>query len=436
MAQSCKDHEWFPEHRNVGRHQSDAKLDMAQLPVSGSGFQSLLKNRPFLLLWGGQILSQVADKVFFVLMIALLEKYDASAMRSVLLIAVTLPAILFGSAAGIVVDRFSKKKILVFTNLLRGLLTLVIPVFPKLFSVLLVIAFTESVLTQFFAPAEQAAIPLLVQRQNLLSANALFTITMMGSLIVGFAIGEPLLTWAEQFGLYGPEILTGVGYIAATALLSLLPAINEEETQPQTSLRPWEDFQIGLKYLRSNRLVSTALVQLTILYSVFAALTILAIYLAPKIGLKSTQFGFLLAATGLGMLFGAAILGQWGAKFHHKPLPLIGFCVIGAVLGVFTALRSIGLSLGLCVVLGIGAALIGVPMQTLIQEHTPESMRGKIFGFQNNVVNIALSLPLAITEPLILRLGLNWVLFGMSAIAILGGVWAWQRSRKTLGDVI
>lgn len=409
---------------------------MAQLPLTGSGFQSLLKNRPFMILWGGQILSQVADKVFFVLMIALLEKYEAGAMRSVLLMAVTLPAILLGSAAGIVVDRFSKKKVLIWTNLLRGLLTLAIPLFPKLFSVLLVVAFSESILTQFFAPAEQAAIPLLVKRQNLLSANALFTATMMGSLIVGFAIGEPLFSWTEQFGTHAPEVLTGAGYIAATVFFSFLPEVDEPEVQTQTVLRPWQDFRVSQKYLRSNHLVSTALVQLTILYSIFAALTILAIYLAENIGLKSTQFGFLLAATGLGMLFGAGILGQWGSKFHHKPLPLIGFCIMGAVLALLGALRNIGLSLGLCVGLGIGASLIGVPMQTLIQEHTPEAMRGKIFGFQNNIVNIALSAPLAITEPLILRFGLNWVLFGMSAIAILGGIWAWQRTQKTLEDAI
>jgi MFS family permease len=70
------------------------------------------------------------------------------------------------------------------------------------------------------------------------------------------------------------------------------------------------------------------MVQLTILYSVFAALTVLAIDLVKEIGLKSTQFGFLLAAAGVGMVFGAAILGHWGDRFHHKPLPLIGFLIM------------------------------------------------------------------------------------------------------------
>jgi hypothetical protein len=81
--------------------------------------------------------------------------------------------------------------------------------------VLLVIGFLESVLTQFFAPAEQAAIPLLVPREGLMSANALFTTTMMGSLIVGFAIGDPVLSLAKSGGRFGQEILLGGLYILA-----------------------------------------------------------------------------------------------------------------------------------------------------------------------------------------------------------------------------
>jgi MFS family permease len=412
-------------------------------PTNDSGFKALLKNRPFLSLWSGQILSQIADKVFFVLLIALLEvllkNFEAdptfaNSMRSTLMLTITLPAILFGSIAGIVVDRFSKKQILVNCNFIRALLTLAIPLLPQRFVVLLTLSFIESVLTQFFAPAEQAAIPLLVDRKDLISANALFTTTIMGSLIVGFAIGEPLLTWAKGFGPHGPELLIGLVYLCATLLLNSMPD-REEGLSVRNEAHPWSDFKAGLKYLRQERSVSSALIQLTILYSVFAALMVLAIDLAEKIGLKPTQFGFLLAAAGVGMVFGAGLLGHWGSKLHHQPLPLIGFLTIGAVLGVFSFIQSLWLTLTLCILLGIGAAFIGVPMQTLVQEQTPEAMRGKVFGFQNNLVNIALSLPLAVAGPLA-DWNLRWTLLGMSILVALGGSWAWRRSRQVLQDAI
>lgn len=412
-------------------------------PASGNGFHALLKNRPFLALWTGQVLSQVADKVFFILLIALLDNYPPlpgfhNSMRSAIMIAFTLPAILFGSAAGIFVDRFSKKQILVASNLVRGLLTLAIPWLPKEFLILLLITFAISTVTQFFAPAEQSAIPLLVRRENLMSANALFTTTMMGALIVGFAVGEPLLSLARTWGKdYGQEILVGGLYLLAAGVMQLIQfkekTLNAGET---ATVHPWSDLKAGLSYLKKNRLVWNAMLQMTVLYSVFAALTVLAIDLAADIGLKPTQFGFLLAAAGVGMVFGAAILGHWGDRFHHKPLPLIGFLSMAFVLGMFSFTKDLPLGLGLSALLGLGASMIGVPMQTLIQQQTPESMRGKVFGFQNNAVNIALSAPLAITGPLTDAIGLRSVLLGMSVVVSLVGVWAWYNTRRVLQDVI
>jgi predicted MFS family arabinose efflux permease len=409
------------------------------------GFGVLLRNRGFMLLWIGQLLSQLADKVFFVLMIALLENYPPPAgltensMYSALMVVFTVPAILFGSAGGVFVDRFPKKLIMVGSDVVRGLLTLLIPFLPREFLILLILTFAISSVTQFFAPAEQAVIPLLVRRENLMAANALFSSTMMGALIVGFAIGEPMLSWAKHSlgPEYGQELVVAVLYLSSAGMMQ---PINFKDNRTigdqEVAIHPWADFKQGLRYLKRNRLVLNAMLQLVTLYCVFAALVVLAIQLAAEFGLKEKQFGFFLAAAGVGMVVGAAILGHWGDKFHHKPLPLIGFLMMAVVLGTFTFVHKLSLALVLCAVLGIGAALIGVPMQTLIQQQTPPSMLGKVFGFQNHAINIALSAPLAITGPITDALGLRTVLVGMSVIVAVIGVWAWQNTRKVLQDVI
>ncbi|MBN3876700.1 MULTISPECIES: MFS transporter [unclassified Nostoc] len=410
-----------------------------------NGFGALLKNRGFMLLWIGQLLSQLADKVFFVLLIALLENYPPlpglaqNSMYSTLMLSFTIPAILFGSAGGIFVDRLPKKLIMVGSDVVRGILTLCLPLLPRHFLILLILTFAISTVTQFFAPAEQAAIPLLVKRENLLAANALFTSTMMGALIVGFAIGEPILSLAKSWmgEEYGQEIVVGGLYILSAAIMQ---PIKFKEDKPhrehQASNHPWAEFTESLRYLKKNPLILNAMLQLTTLYCVFAALTVLTIRLAEEFGLKEKQFGFFLAAAGVGMVFGAAILGHWGDKLHHKPLPLIGFLMMALVLGVFTFTHNLLLALGLCAFLGIGAALIGVPMQTLIQQQTPPTMHGKVFGFQNHAVNIALALPLAITGPLTDVLGLRFILVGMSIVVVVVGVWAWKNTRNVLQDVI
>ncbi len=101
--------------------------------VKQQGFLPVLKNPNFLALWGGQVFSQLADKVYLVLMIALINtQFQASNQSisgwvSVLMMAFTIPAVLFGSVAGVFVDRWSKKTVLVATNIWRGILVLSIP---------------------------------------------------------------------------------------------------------------------------------------------------------------------------------------------------------------------------------------------------------------------------------------------------------------------
>ena len=395
-----------------------------------------------MVMWFGQLLSQVSDKVCFVLLISLLDYYQSPAalensMRSALMVAFTLPAIFFGSAAGIFVDRVPKKQLLIGADLVRAVLMLLILLLPKQFVLLLVITFLLSSMAQFSAPAEQAAIPLLVRPENLMSANALFTTTMMGSLIVGFAIGEPVLYIVKTWGGENSQaIFVSLCYLVA-GLSSVFIEIKEKNIKDNTvAIHPWHDFREGLRYLWKNRRVKNAMLQLTILYSVFAALTVLAFNLAERIGLKSRHFGFLLAAAGIGVVFGAGVLGHWGDRFHHKPLPLVGFVSMAFVLAVFTLTKNMWLGLGLSGLLGLAASLIGVPMQTVIHTSTEETMRGKVFGFQNNVVNIALSVPLAIAGPLTDRLGLTAVLVGMSLVVAVAGIWTWHNTGKVLQDVI
>jgi len=247
-------------------------------PAPRSGFLTVLLNRPFMVLFCGQLVSQIADKVFFVLLISLPYSYQsspawASSMPSALTKAFTLSAILLGSVAGIAVDRFPKKYVMIAADVICGVLMLLIPVLPKQLFMLWAIEFLISSMKQFLYPAEQAAIPLLVQRSNLMSANALLMAAMMVSLIVSFAIGQPLLSWVTNWAGESSQGFFIAGLYLAAALIRLFVRIQETRSSRHLlSIHPWRDFQEGLGYLWNNRLVRNAIVQKTILYSAFAAI--------------------------------------------------------------------------------------------------------------------------------------------------------------------
>lgn len=135
-----------------------------------------LLNKPFILLWLAQVSSQLAFNMLnFIFIIFAYEKTLSNTAVSGIVISFTLPALFFGMLAGVYVDRRNKKSVLLFSNLLRGLLTLAL-YFTKdvLFSVFL-ISFLTSGITQFFIPAEAATIPRLVGKKRLVGANSLFT---------------------------------------------------------------------------------------------------------------------------------------------------------------------------------------------------------------------------------------------------------------------
>ena len=419
------------------------------------GLKPVFRNRNFLALWSGQVFSQIADKIYLVLMIAIISTrfkspdQTISAWVSAIMIAFTIPAVLFGSLAGVYVDRWRKKPVLVITNVARGLLVVVLPValwltqgwqiagLPVGFYILLVVTFLVSTLTQFFAPAEQAVIPLIVKERNLLPANSLYTTTMMASVIVGFAVGEPLLAIADQWlapidqgtGV-GKSVLVGVSYAIAGVILLLMTT--QETKISSEPARPWADIKDGLAYLKKQAQVRSALIQLVVLFSVFAALAVLAVRLAEVIPtISSSQFGFLLAAGGVGLAIGAVAIGQFGQRFSRAQLSLTGSLGMAATLaGLSISPAQLLPSLLLISGLGFFGAMVGIPMQTTIQEKTPEDMRGKVFGLQNNVVNIALSLPLALAGIAETFLGLRTVFGCLAGIVAIGGVFTWVLFRE------
>jgi predicted MFS family arabinose efflux permease len=442
------------------------------------GFAPVLKNPRFLILWGGQIFSQLADKFYLVLMISLIATHFQNANQSIsgwvsaIMIANTIPAVLVGSIAGVYVDRWLKREVLVISNLLRGFFVLAVPPLlwltngkslglplgwlpdslrnwyhrpqgefnlPVGFLVLLSVTFFVSTLTQFFAPAEQSTLALIVKRRHLLPANSLNTLTTMSVLIVGFAIGEPILALADSwFGTragywdIGKVAVVGGFYLIAGIILILLRTNEKYLVRTEEHPHVLDDIRDGIRYLNENHKVRNALIQLVILFSIFAALSVLAVSMAEQLpGLKASQFGFLLASCGAGMAIGAISLGYWGQRFSNTRLSLLGSIgMAGALFGLAFATKNLVMAFAMTAILGLFAALVGVPMQTTLQADTPPEMRGKVFGLENNAVNIALSLPLAVAGVAETQFGLRPVLLSLAVMAIVGGAFTWYVFRN------
>src|SRR5207248_9486679 len=184
--------------------------------------RGLLRNRAFLAIWGAQILSQVAaNAVTSALIILVAEITHSNTSSSLLILLAVLPAVLFGLAGGVIVDRTDKRLVLVVTNTLRAATIIPLLLFGTSLTVAYLVNFMVATVTIFFVPAESATLPAIVPKRNLLVANSLFTFTFNGAFLVGFIILAPIVV-----SLYGYEILWVViafMFAAASILCVTLP---------------------------------------------------------------------------------------------------------------------------------------------------------------------------------------------------------------------
>ncbi|MDZ4835509.1 MAG: MFS transporter [Candidatus Melainabacteria bacterium] len=404
-------------------------------PEVRHGYSAVLHNVHFMSLWIAQIVSQFADRAVFVLFVAVLTTIQnstiaghyvgAAQITSFLYVAFTIPAIILSPIAGVYVDRWSNKAVLVGSNIARGLFVALIPIplIQRSPVAALCLAFMLSIGSQFFAPAEAAAIPRLVKKKDLYFANSLFFTTMMVALGFGFAVGDPIIA---QTGIGKAPYAVAGGFFLAAILLLFVPdsKVVEGEREPW-----WEELRFGLAYIATSRIVFRAICKITILFSTIITLNIIAVGLAQQVlDLKPQQFGYVVAAAGLGMGLGNFVVAQYFAKARPSLLAYKGFISLGffmSVLGslgfiktfapiylgvpVFTfqgLMLSIPLIIAVCI--GASCAMVAVPTYAALQAAVPEELRGKVFGAQNTAMSFASTIPV--------------ILVGVAADNLPGGV--------------
>ncbi|MGH7246136.1 MAG: MFS transporter, partial [Candidatus Levyibacteriota bacterium] len=153
-----------------------------------------LNVRPFLFLWLSEVFSQVAMNMLnFILLIVVFSLTNSNTAVSGIVLSFTVPAIIFGILAGVYVDRWNKKFVLLATNGIRAVLLLLLAFFHNNLFAVYTFSALVSVATQFFIPAESPMIPLLVKKETLLSANALFGMAIYGSILVAYALSGPFI---------------------------------------------------------------------------------------------------------------------------------------------------------------------------------------------------------------------------------------------------
>jgi MFS family permease len=421
-----------------------------------TGFRSLLDQRDFQLIWFAQVGAQLADKfLMFSLIILAYHLSRGSTPVAITLLAYTVPAVAIAPLAGVFADRFDRKTIMVTTNLVRAVLVMLIPLaslVPALrhdYVHLLVITFAFAAVGQLFSPAEAAAIPSVVPREALITANSMVLATMVVTLVVGGTLA-PIVS---RIDIYAPYWCASVLFVVGGGLIGLarIPRPDPSANGRPEKRHPFSQVVVELK--EGFRELATSPVLLLSFYQValavlvmFMMFTLAPAYVSQVLGIEAQDSYVILLPATIGALVAAGVLGQLGRNLSPPTVLVTALFATGltlfllatapAVIQQVEALRIytrwVGSVFSLLLGMEFGALLI--PALTYLMEHTSDSIRGRIFALLFMVVNGVTAVPVLLTAVLSDWFGINHVIGALGVLLAGTGLFMARYARRVFAS--
>ena len=399
----------------------------------------LLARRNFGLLWSAGLISLTGDWVLRIgLPIYVYQLTGSPLATSAMFMAGTLPSVLFGSVAGVYVDRWDRRRTFVIGNLLLAAVLVPVALVQRadLLWIVYVAAFLESTIGLFVGPAEGALLPLLVEPDQLVTANSLNALNSNVSRLVGPPLGGVI---AVATGILGIAFIDAASFLAAAFLVGLMRGTPSTRAPGaivdglRTWTRLWRDWIAGLAIVRTRRAISAIFLLIGIAAigeGVFSVLFVL--YVVSVLGGGAPELGILMSFQAIGGLIGSFLLIPLSTRASATTLIGWGALLFGTIdLVIFNA-PSFGATLALVAVL---FALVGIPAATtfpvilsIIQSGVPDAFRGRVLGAMTTTSSVlrlcglgiagVLAAPLGVVTVLNVQ-GLAYVIAGIAMLVLL-----------------
>lgn len=369
----------------------------------GDSAAEKLLNKNFVLLWQGQALSQLGSSIFAISIIFWVKHETGSAaILGLLMMLSHAPGLLVAALAGSIADRFSRRNIIILSDLSSGFLMLLLAalwhtnvgpwgVLVSVFAVNI----GMSIAASFFTPALAAALPDIVPRVRLERANSLRSVTQQLCFFAGRLIGATL------FRALGPWLVTFLNGITF-----LLSALTEAFIDIPQELPPvvttWRSLMVSLKaelrqgfgYVwRNQGLKRLILAGAFTNFFTMAIIVLLPFYVEDHLAASIEWYAILISVFGLGIAFGSALAGYTTLHGAVRARALIVLVILESLAAALLGLASDVITAGVIgFAIGAGMGYTNVHFMSIVQHTTPTEMRGRVFGFLETIAHSTIPL--------------------------------------------
>jgi MFS family permease len=363
--------------------------------ASPASERPLLLQRNFASLWWGQLISILGERLNFLALNGLLLQHtrgfadlgQSSILLGMLGTVMLLPVLMFAPFVGPWVDRWNLRSTLLVSDTLRALLVMLIPIgyaATHSVSVVFAVVFVLFTCNVFFLPAKSAMTPELVGPDQLLAANTLLSVagivaTGVGALAGGWLVDH--LGWAVVMWVNAATYMVSVGSLAFIRYRAR-PRLVRDASEPSGYLH---EVMEGLRVVRNSPAVGLALISLGAIWAGGGFLQVAGIqHIQRAASVPGTErLALLMAAFAVG-----AGLGTWVVNTRARTLPRplvlgVGLLAAGGFLVALAVTTRFAVFAGAAFLIGLCAAPAFVLTETLLQEGTDLSMRGRVFSLRD-----------------------------------------------------
>jgi len=402
-------------------------------------FRTLFKNRNFVLYSVGQAFSQFGDRLVQIVLIGFVYKRwpGSTFMLAKLFFFTVIPSFFISPIAGVYIDRWNKKHVMIASDMFRAVAILFIPLFfiyGESVIPIYVIIFLVFAAACFFLPARLSVIPNMVSKEELLVANSAASITWVVSGIAGFSLGGVLAEW---IGIKNSLYINSLVYILSALSFvflaySMKDRVRSGEATPPPKIKTLlkksfiYDLVEGLKALFLDTKMRSVAYVFFILSSMFGAIYVVSIvFIQETLGSMTKHVGIFGMCLFVGLLIGSYIYGKIGGRLPRIKTIFISILLIGISIDAFAiglkTLRSFWFGgLSACL-LGFFISPIYVIANTIIHESIGSNLRGRIFSSIGIVMNLGFLSFMLISSILAEHIDRFWILLACgSGLLILG----------------
>ena len=393
-----------------------------------SPYLRLIRNTDFSLLWAGQLISLFGDRLHQIAIgVLVLAETQSAFSLALTFAAASAPNFLLGPVAGALVDRWNHKWTMVVSDFVRAGLVVVVPFAIEIdVRLVYVIAFVIATVTLVFRPAKNAAIPMVVDDEDLLTANSATSASETLADLVGYPVAGVLV--ASLGGLIGAAFfLDAATYIVSALFIwaMAIPAVAGAVTVRTTSI--WSEMLDGMRFLlRQRELLANTAVSVVAQVAVGTEIALTLVYalsvLEHDVIGYPQNYAFMQAAIGLGSLLGGVAVGGFAVRYRKGRLATLGFVSFGLLMVAVGLVRDPLVAIALFFALGIANMLFIIPNMTLFQQRTPQKLMGRVVSTRAALVFGVMTASMAASGALAAVLGPGLVFILAGSVCALAGL--------------